>query len=230
MNPARWLAPSLLAALGASPALADVSIREVRTDRTGAVIGERLTLVSANRLRIDDGDMSLVLDLVAGKLLWLDHKAKTWRERPLAAGTPGRRPAADDATRQEWRSRTDALVAELGDRRMLRVVPTEETKTIAGAVAKKVELFDGSTKVRESWHAESVPADEINDVLNRMVERDPTLMVRANMVTWQQTVHLGYAVLVRDLERGVTVEAKEVRTGAVPAQRFAVPAGYRKGE
>lgn len=230
MNPARWLAPALVAVLGASPALADVQIREVRTDRTGAVLGERLTQVSGDRLRIDDGDMSLVLDLVAGKLLWLDHKAKTWRERALATGTPARRPAADDATRQEWRRRTDALIAELGDRRLLRVVPTEETRTIAGAVAKKVDLFDGLTKVRESWHAESVPADEINDVLNKMAERDPTLIVRTDMVTWQQTVHLGYAVLVRDLERGVTVETKEVRTGAVPALRFAVPGGYRKSE
>ncbi|HEU0203262.1 MAG TPA: hypothetical protein VFR86_22880, partial [Burkholderiaceae bacterium] len=153
MGHARFLAPLLAAALGASPAWADMHIREVRTDTSGAVLGERVTSVSANRLRIDDGDMSVVLDLVAGKFMLLDHKAKTWQERALAAAKAARRPPAEDATTQLWRSRTEALAAEFADRRVLRVVETNETKTVAGVVAKKVDLFDGLTKVRESWHA-----------------------------------------------------------------------------
>ncbi|HYS12548.1 MAG TPA: hypothetical protein VEN28_04505 [Burkholderiaceae bacterium] len=230
MSHARFFTPLLAAALGASPAFADMQIRETRTDSTGAVLGERLTAVSANRLRIDEGDLSCVVDLAAGKMMLLDHKTKTWRERSLAADKPDRRTPTADATTQKWQSRTEALAAAVEDLRLLRVVPTSETKTIAGVVAKRVDLFDGLTKVRESWHAASVPADDINTVLLKIAERDPSIMVRSDMNTWQQTVHLGYAVLVRDLERGVTMEAKEIKTGAVPAQRFAVPSGYRKSE
>jgi hypothetical protein len=229
MTHARFFAPLLAAALGASPALADMQIREIRTDTTGAVLGERSTAVSANRLRIDEDDTSYMVDLAAGKVVLVDHKARTQQERSLAAEKPGRRTPADALT-QKWQSRAQALAAEFEDRRLLRIVPTNETKTIAGAVATKVDVFDGLTKVRESWHAASVPADDINAVLLKLAERNPLIMSRGDMNVWQQTVHLGYAVLVRDLERGITVETKEIKTGAVPAQRFAVPSGYRKSE
>jgi hypothetical protein len=224
MGHASALVPLLVTALGATPVLADLQVREVRTNAQGAVLGERTVLVSANRLRIDDGDAAYCIDLVAGKWMLIDHASKTWRERALA------RSPDLDPERSDWKRRYEALAARVEDRRPQRVVPTAETRTIANVAAKKVEVFAGSTRIRESWHAAAVSANDIQTILLKVAESDPGMVALPLMNVMLQTAHLGYPILVRDLERGITVQARDIKMGPVPAQSFAVPNGYRKLE
>lgn len=223
MRMARILGLAFVAASTAGPALADFQVREVRTDVKGKQLGERTLIVSANRLRLDEGEAGFIVDVAKGKVLWLDHKAKTWSESPLAS------PAADpqEAAR---RAQFETLISKLEETGPQRFVPTKEAKQIAGASAKRTDVFLGARKVRELWHAESLPMDDVMTIQLQLAELDGAIMRQRYFQELQHTAHLGYPVLIVDFEVGLTVEVKEIKKGPAPAAQFGVPPGYRKAE
>jgi len=220
---ARILGLAFLAASTAGPALADFQVREVRTDVKGKQLGERTLVVGGSRLRLDEGEAGFIVDVAKGKVLWLDHKAKTWIESPLAG------PALDaqDAAR---RAQAEAVIAKLEETGPMRFVSTKETKQIAGASATRTDVFIGGRKVRELWHAEALPMGDVMTIQIKLAELDGSILRERYFQELQSTMHLGYPVLILDLDLGLTVEVKEIKKGSAPAAQFGVPAGYRKAE
>jgi len=225
----RPLGAVLTAALFAAPALAEFQLREVRADAKGKVLAERTLVVSGNRFRIDEGDAGFIADVGAGKVVWLDHKAKLWRETPLAPRN-ARDRAAMDPQSAAWQSRWRTLSSDLQGDARLRVVITNETKKIAGVAATRSDVFLGNRKVRERWNAESLPTDEVSAITFKLVELNPSLLQERYFQEVQATAHLGYPVLIRDLVQDAVVEVKEIRKGPIPAAVFAAPPGYRRSE
>jgi hypothetical protein len=179
-------------------------------------------------VRVDEADAGFIADADANKVLWLDHKAKVWRQTALAADTGSQRAKyPNDAA---WQGRLGNLNAELRGSGRLRFVPTGETRQIAGVSARRIDVFRGNRKIREHWAAESVSTEEVSSITLKLAENDPALIQERYFQDFQATAHLGYPVLVRDLERGVVVEVKEIKTGAVPAALFGAPAGYRRSD
>ena len=70
MRMARILGLAFVAASTAGAALADFQVREVRTDAKGKQLGERTLIVSASRLRLDDGEAGFIVDVAKGKVLF----------------------------------------------------------------------------------------------------------------------------------------------------------------
>jgi hypothetical protein len=229
MTVARFFGSVLAAACVATSAQADFQIRETLTDAGGKSLAERTFFVSASRVRLDDGEVAFVLDVSTGKVLWVDHRAKAWRQTQLAPDNRVRRLANDPGS-ADWQSRLGALTAEIESAAPLRVVTTSETKQVAGLLARRTDLFRGNRKVRERWHAEALPTDDIGTAMLRLVEYDPTLAQQRYFQEFQATAHLGYPVLIRDLERGVVLEVKEIKRGPAPPALFAAPQGYRRSD
>lgn len=223
MRIARILGLAYLAASTAGPALADFQVREVRTDAKGKQLGERTLIVSGSRLRLDEGEAGFIVDVAKGKVLWLDHKVKTWSESPLASPSAG----PQEAVR---RAQAEALISKLEETGPQRFVPTKETKQIAGASAKRTDVFLGVRKVRELWHAESLPMDDVLTIQLKLAELDGAIMRQRYFQELQNTAHLGYPVLILDFELGLTVEVKEIKNGPARATQFGVPPGYRQVE
>lgn len=228
MTIVRFLA-SILAACVATAAHADFQIRETLTDFNGKSLAERTFIVSAKRVRLDDGEVAFILDVSTGKVLWLDHRAKAWRQTQLGPDNRIQRLTIDPGS-ADWQSRLAALTTESEGAAPVRVVTTGETKQIAGVTAKRTDVFRGNRKIRERWTAESLPTDDIGTVTLKLVERDPTLAQQRYFQEFQATAHLGYPVLIRDFERRVVLEVKEIKTGPAPAALFAAPQGYRRND
>jgi len=234
MPVARVRASLLAVAFVAGPALADFQVQEVRSDTKGKVLGERTVVLSESRMRIDDGDLGFVVDLSADKVLWLDHRAKLWTETPLE-DNKARELMARDPETAGWAGRLgtlNALEAEMEGTGRLRYVTTNETRQIAGVVARKTDVFLGSRKLRERWSAESLPTDDVFSIAMKLIERDLAAGLTQDryFLEFQATQHLGYPVLIRDFERGVVVEVKEFKRGPAAPAVFKVPAGYRKSD
>lgn len=229
MTVARFFGSILAAACVATSAHADFQIRETLTDAKGKLLAERTFIVSPTRVRIDDGEVAFTLDVSAGKVLWVDHRAKAWRQTQLAPDKRVER-LANDRWSADWQNRLVALTAEIEGAAPLRVVTTTETKQIAGLAAKRTDVFRGNRKVRECWNAESLPTDDIAAVTLKLAEYDPTLAQQRYFQEFQATAHLGYPVLIRDLERGVVLEVKEIKRGPAPPALFAAPQGYRRSD
>ena len=229
MTVARFFGSILAAACVATSAHADFQIRETLTDANGKSLAERTIIFSASRVRVDDGEVAFILDVGAGKVLWIDHRAKAWRQTQLAPDNRAQR-LANDPRSADWQNRLAALTAEIEGAAPTRFVTTSETKQIAGLAAKRTDVFLGNRKVRERWNAESLPTDDIATVAFKLVEYDPTLMQQRYVQEFQATAHLGYPVLVRDLERGVVLEVKEIKRGPAPPALFAAPQGYRRSD
>lgn len=229
MTVARFFGSILAAACVATSAHADFQIRETLTDASGKPLAERTIIVSASRVRLDDGELAFILDVGAGKVLWIDHRAKVWRQTQLAPDNRVQRLASDPRS-ADWQNRLATLTAEIEGAAPPRVVTTSETKQIAGLAAKRTDVFLGNRKVRERWNAESLSTDDIATVTLKLAEYDPTLAQQRYFQEFLATAHLGYPVLIRDLERGVVLEVKEIKRGPAPPALFAAPQGYRRSD
>jgi hypothetical protein len=223
MRPIRALV-LVAAGLVAFPVFAALQVRETLKSADGKLPIERKVTVSGTKFRVDEGAWSLIFDSATGRTVQLHHEEKTWSESTLPRGgvAPG-----DPASRR-YAAAFHASVALLGDDSTLEVRPGDETRTIAGVPAKRVDIYRLGVLVRRSWHASSVDDGELVALQNQLFVGDLAPLFVDDMAITSRTVTLGLAVRVEDVTSGDSMEVVEIRKDKPADALFATPVGYRK--
>jgi hypothetical protein len=218
------LAVLAAAVLVAFPVSAALQIKETLKPGGGGPPTERKVIVSGTKLRIDDGNVSLIFDSASRRVVRLHHGAKTWTEGKVAQIGE----TAEDPTGGKYGAAFGKSVDLTGDKRSVEVRPSDETRTIAGVEAKRVDIYRDGILARKSWHASSVDANELMDIQNSLAISDLAPMVATEVAIWTRTATIGFAVRVEDVVTGASMEVTEIRRDKPADSLFAPPAGYRK--
>lgn len=208
----------------AFPASAALQVRQTLASGDGTPPVERKLIVSDTKLRVDEGTWSLIFDSATGKILQLHHAEKTWSESVM--------PQAAAVDQDPVSSRFAAafakslpLAVEPGT---VAVRPIDETRTIAGVPAKRVDVYRDGVLVGRRWHAQSVDDGELVQIQSLLATSPLAPHFSDGIMISTRTGTLGLAVRIEDVESGDSMEAIEIRKDKPAAALFAPPAGYRK--
>jgi hypothetical protein len=147
-----------LAALCQAPAAADTRIVMVNTNEGNESLGEpatetkSTTWLAGNKLRQDDGDQSVIVDLEQKKIFVLNHVPKTYHEFDLPVDLtqliPGRQ-------REQYENALARMAMNV------KVTVTDETAEIRGFASKKY-LIEMAHPQGLQMHAEYWTTDQID--------------------------------------------------------------------
>ena len=220
-KPIAALAAAVLAVLPVSAAL---QVRQTIKAGDGSAPVERKLISSGSKVRIDEGTTSLIFDSATGKIILIDHAAKTWSESPLKNPPSVNQDPASTRFAEAFAVST-ALVADPG---AIAVRPSPETRTIAGVPAKRVDVYRNGILVRRSWHAASVEDGDFVQAQGMLATSDLAPLFVDDLTVATRTATIGHAVRIEDVATGASMEAVEIRKDSPAAAVFAPPAGYRK--
>jgi len=213
-----------LAVLAAAPALAQFEARATVTDGSGQQIGERRTYVNGPKVRVDEGEQGVILDVDAETVTTLDHRARTYEVSKLAG------PAAAPTPLEQQFAAIARRMQDLGrGGRPLRVERGAGTRTLLGRNTVEMQLFRGDRKVLESWHAPDVSASSLAEAVFK-AEAGLVMRGLADPDAQAERTRLlsGFPLLEKDLVTGTTVTVAEFKSKVPAADVFAPPAGYRR--
>ena len=185
--------------------------------------------ITAERMRMSDGDNDTIVDLEAGKIVQIDHKKKSYFETTFAEMQQHFAELAEMLNDNPMMEQMMGKVSEV------RVTKTDSTREIAGLsctdylislgesfketvcvtpdVKMPVEYYDASKML----YAMMGPmATRFEKLLDEMKKLDGfPLMTDLDMK-------------VMGMDASSLSEVTEIREGSVPADAFAIPANYKK--
>lgn len=213
-----------LSLFASGPAWADLTVRERITTGDGKSVGEQTWTYAPERIRLDQGGAGFILDAARGRAWIFGREPGSCQSLPapfLAAGT------APTVAASPEKQRLAKLVGELEGGGAPLLVAKDERRTIAKVEAQRYDVVRDGEKVQERWLASSVPADDLDAILERlrMTTIGSPIAAMGSFQLLTQGVGLGYPVLVKDLVTGRSAEAIEIRTAKLPAAAFTPPPG-----
>jgi hypothetical protein len=225
------LAFAFLLALPRPTAAEDLTIASaVTTPRGGR--REQTQYVSASRMRLSDGERDTIVDLASGKVVLLDTRRKEYSETSLA----------------EVRGFLDQMDAAMAGRTVFdRAVGStasvtvtknaDEGRTIAGHKTEKYTLTMGDSMRYEVWVAPDLTAPlQYFDARKAVYATMGPMARRYDHIFDELKKIKGFPLAtisdsrMRVGRRQVTIEATDVRTGAIADSVFVVPEEYKKVE
>ncbi|RMH21864.1 MAG: DUF4412 domain-containing protein [Acidobacteria bacterium] len=231
-NPLRLtLSVALLAFfLGFAPARsADLTI--VSTVTAGKYTGTSTQYIGDHKVRVSNGRTETIVDYENGKVVYIDHKKKRYSE------TSTEEMRRHFVELEKMLDENPILSKMVGKVSEVTVERTGETRTIAGYPCEHYVLTMGKALTFDVWATRKleIPVSYYDGRKMLYASMGPMAARFEKMLEAMKDIGgMALAMTVSTKAMGFdaesTSEATEVRIGPLPADAFAIPAGYKKGK
>jgi hypothetical protein len=193
---------------------------------------EQTQYVSASRMRLSDGERDTIVDLESGKVVLLDTRRKEYSETSLAEVR-----GFLDQMEAAMAGRT-VFDRSIGSTASVTVTKNDDGgRTIAGHKTDKYTLTMGDAMRFEVWVAPDLaPPLQYFDARKAVYATMGPMARRYDRIFDELKKIKGFPLAtasdsrMRVGRRQVTIEATEVRTGAISGAVFVVPPDYKRVE
>lgn len=231
-----WAAGALALAT-AGTAAADVTIVYKLTE-DGQPKGTSAQYFSSEKMRMEQPDQDMIAEFATGKMTMLDKKKNEYWEITCAemkSAADSMQKKMDEQMAQMPPAMREKMQGMMGGGGVFTVTPGAGTRKIAGYDARQYTVTMGKMMEQELWAAElpiPQPAFETNAC---MTLANPMMKQAAKAVEEMKKVKgfpLYESTTVKFMGKTKTTgkEATEIKTSAVPASVFVLPAGAKKVE
>jgi len=193
--------------------------------------GTSTQYISSTKLRTSDGQSDTIVDLESGKLVFVDHKKKRYSE------TTFEEMRAHFAELEKMLDSNPMLGKMLGEATAVNVQETSESQEIVGYSCKKYVLTMGKNLSFEIWATSDLePPVEYYEAHKMLYALMGPIATRFEKMFDEMKkvggVSLKTTIDSKFMGMGFTTtsEVVELRKGDLPADAFAIPAGYKKGK
>jgi len=224
----RGVMVTVAAAVVATAVAGDLTIVSTVTPAKGAPYTST-QYITAERMRMSDGESDTIVDLAAGKIVQIDHKKKSYFETTFAE------MQQHFAQLDEMLAANPMMESMMGKATDVQVDKTAETREIAGYSCTKYVLSMGSSLKESIWVTDELemPA-EYYDASKMLYAMMGPMATRFEKLLDEMKRIDGFA-LATDLDMKVmgmdassTSEVTEIRDGSISSDVFAIPSGYKK--
>ena len=231
-----WAAAAL-ALTTAGSAAADVTINYKLTE-DGQPKGTSAQYVSSEKMRLENPDTDMIVEFGTGKMTMIDKKKNQYSEitcTELKAAGEAMQKKMEESMATIPPAMREKMAGMMGGAGQFTVTPGTGTRKIAGYDAHQYTIAMGTTMQQELWAAEIAiphPAIEANACASLA---NPMMKSASKSVEEMKKVKgfpLSESTTVKIMGRTKTTgkEATEIKTSAIPASVFALPAGLKKVE
>jgi hypothetical protein len=231
-----WAAAAL-ALVSAGPLAADVTIVSKLTE-DGQPKGTSAQYVSSEKMRLENPDHDMIVEFATGKMTMIDKKKNEYWEitcAELKSAGEAMQKKTDEAMAKIPPAMREKMAGMMGGGGQFTVTPGTGTRKIAGYDAHPYSLAMGTTLQKELWAAEipiPQPAIEANACASLA---NPMLKGASKAVEEMKKVKgfpLSENTTIKIMGKTKTTgkEVTEIKTSAIPASVFALPAGAKKVE
>lgn len=212
--------------------------------------GTATQYMTTSKMRMSDGDHDTIVDTSAGRITSIDHAKKQYSEMTLteletAAKLGGAKMAEMQAKQAEAMKNMPPALREKMAKMMggaggplgsMKVTPGTGSRSVAGYATQEYVVTMGESMHMTLWNTTAlVPPLEPGEMLRLQSMLNPMLKSVGDMAEeFKQLKGLTLAstttvkVITKTVES--SREATAVKTDAIPASVFAIPAGYKKVE
>ena len=206
---------------------------------------------TTNKLRTTSDSSDVIMDLAAGRIIMIDNVKKEYSEMTAAEMEAAMKGASEQmaAVRQKQAEAMKNMPPEMRERMKkmmpggaggpmggMKVTPGTGTRKVAGYDTQQFVMTMGDSMRSEMWTTTALQMPvQTGDVMRFQSMLSPLAKDMAPAVEEFKKIE-GFtlaskttvSVMGKTIES--TREATEIKTGAIPAATFAVPAGYKKVE
>ena len=227
----RSVAAFALSAFTLSVSAEDLTITFASTD--GATTTHYF---SKDRIRMNSGKTDTIMEFASGKIVTIDNQKKEYSEMTVAeidAAMQGMSAQMEQAMAQIPPQMREKMAGMMGGAAAEVTVTKGATKTIAGYPCQTYTIAMGANMTQESCNSTALtpPFDPANfQKLSRM--SIPMMQGMDKMIKKMSEIqgislmhHTTMSMMGRKID--TAMEATEVKKGAIAADVFATPAGYK---
>jgi hypothetical protein len=231
-----WAAAALALAT-AGTAAADVTIVYKLTE-DGQPKGTSAQYVSSEKMRLEQPDHDMIAEFATGKMTMIDKKKNEYWEitcAELKSAGAAMQKQMDEQMAKIPPAMREKMAGMMGGMGEFTVTPGTGTKKIAGYDAHPYAVAMGKMMQQELWAAEIPMPQSAVDANACMTLASPMMKSAAKAVEEMKKVKgfpLSESTTVKVMGKTKTTgkEATEIKTSAIPASVFALPAGLKKVE
>ena len=226
-----WMNAALILAVAAGAAATaaadDLTIVSLVTPAKGQP-STSTHYITADRMRMAGGDSDTIVDLEAGKITNIDHKKKSYYE------TTFEELQQFLAEMNEVLESNPMMETMLGKAKDVQVQKTAETRDILGHTCTKYVLSMGEKFKETLWVTPEVKMPVTYYDASKMAYAMMGPMAARFEKMLEEVKKIDGFSLATDVDMKVMgmdassrTEVTEIRTGSIPDDTFAVPAGYK---
>lgn len=185
--------------------------------------------LAASKVRSSDGNFDTIIDLESGRITQIDHKKKTYFDTSFAE------MRAHFAQLEEILASNPMLSRMIGQATEVKVEKLTGTREIAGYACQEYHLTIGESLEFTVWTTPDLkPPGEYYDAQKMLYAAMGPLATRFEKMFDEMKKIGGFALSTKidtrilGMNVNTVTEAVEVRKGALPADAFAPPAGYKQ--
>ena len=231
-----WAAAAL-ALVTAGPLAADVTIHYKLTEE-GQPKGTSAQYISSEKLRLEQPEQDMLVEFATGKMTFLDKKKNEYWEvtcAELKGALEASQKMMDESMAKVPPAMREKMAGMMGGGAALTVTPGTGSRKIAGYDAHPYAIAMGTMMQQELWAAEIAVPQTAIDARACMTLANPMMKNAAKAIEEMKKVKgfpLAESTTVKIMGKTRTngKEATEVKTSAIPASVFALPAGAKKVE
>ena len=231
-----WAAAAL-ALTTAGPLAADVTIAYKLTE-DGQPKGTSAQYISSEKLRLEQPDQDMIVEFATGKMTFIDKKKNEYWEvtcEELKGALANSQKMMDESMAKVPPAMREKMAGMMGGGAALTVTPGTGSRKIAGYDAHPYAVAMGTMMKQELWAAEIAVPQPAIDARACMTLANPMMKNAAKAIEEMKKVKgftLAESTTVNIMGKTRTngKEATEVKTSAIPASVFALPAGAKKVE
>jgi hypothetical protein len=243
----RVWAAAALAVCVAAPAIADDVTIVYNMTENGQPKGTATQYVSSEKMRMSNPDNDIIVEYASGRFVSIDHKKKEYWETTrdeMAAQLQQMNAKMEEQQKkmqEQMANLPPAMREKMGNMMggiaaQVEVKPGTGSKKIAGYDTKPYTITIGEMMKQELWNADIAFPTPAMDARNSLMALNNPMMKGAGQLVEKMKsvkgIPLSETTTVKILMKTVTStrEATSVKTGAIDASAFALPAGYKKVE
>jgi len=231
-----WAAAAL-ALTTAGSAAADVTIAYKLTE-DGQPKGTSAQYVSSEKMRLEQPDQDMIVEFATSKMTFIDKKKNEYWEvtcAELKSAMESAQKKMDESMAKIPPAMREKMAGMMGGGAALTVTPGTGSRKIAGYDAHPYAVAMGTMMKQELWAAEIAVPQPAIDAGACMTLANPMMKNAAKAIEEMKKVKgfpLAESTTVNIMGKTRTngKEATEVKTSAIPASVFALPAGAKKVE
>jgi hypothetical protein len=189
-----------------------------------------------DRIRMSTGKTDTIMDFASGTIVTIDNQKKEYSAMTVAeidAAMKGMSAQMEQAMAQIPPQMRERMAGMMGGAAAEVTVTKGATRTIAGYPCQTYTIAMGSSMTQETCNTTALvpPFDPANfQKLSRvsipMIQgMDKLVQKMSEIQGLSLTRHTTMSMMGRKID--TTLEATEVKKGAIPADVFAMPAGYK---
>ena len=228
----RSLAATALSLLAFSASAQDLTITFKSTDGSSAT-----HYFSKDRIRMNGGRADTLLEFASGRIVTIDNQKKEYSEMTVVEideAMKGMAAQMEQAMAQVPPQMREQMAKMMGGAAAEVTVTKGATKTVAGYSCQSYTITMGANMSQETCNTTALtpPFDPANlQKLTRvslpMIQgMDKFIQKMSEIQGMALSTHMSMSMMGRKTDTGL--EATQISKGAIPADVFALPAGYKK--